>query len=161
MAGKKEMNMARIAVVYQSPHHGNTKKLLDAIHAHTPIDLIPAEAENETDLSGYDAVGFASGIYMSKMHKSLTAFVEKNQTRPASGKAFLIYTSGSGTKTGAKDLEEKLKAAGYTIIGTYETRGFDTFGPFKLIGGLNKGHPDQEDIEGAVRFFDETILTGI
>jgi hypothetical protein len=30
---------------------------------------------------------------------------------------------------------------------------FDTFGPFKLIGGLKKGHPTEEEIQGAVDFY--------
>ena len=32
-------------------------------------------------------------------------------------------------------------------------RGFDTFGPFKLIGGIAKGHPTQSEIDGAVEFY--------
>ena len=28
-----------------------------------------------------------------------------------------------------------------SVIGKYECLGFDTFGPFKLVGGLQKGHP--------------------
>ena len=28
----------------------------------------------------------------------------------------------------------------------------DTFGPFKLVGGIAKGHPDEEDIKNAVEF---------
>ena len=31
--------------------------------------------------------------------------------------------------------------------------GFDTFGPFKLVGGLAKGHPDEAEIEKAVEFY--------
>ena len=30
-----------------------------------------------------------------------------------------------------------------------------TFGPFKLMGGLAKGHPDEADIAGAVAFYKE------
>ena len=29
---------------------------------------------------------------------------------------------------------------------------YDTFGPFKLVGGIAKGHPDDEDIKNAVEF---------
>ena len=28
----------------------------------------------------------------------------------------------------------------------------DTFGPFKLVGGIAKGHPDDKDIQNAVEF---------
>ena len=26
-------------------------------------------------------------------------------------------------------------------------KGYDTFGPFKLFGGIAKGHPDEDDIK--------------
>ena len=32
--------------------------------------------------------------------------------------------------------------------------GFDTFGPFKLVGGIAKGHPDEDEIRGAVEFYE-------
>ena len=31
-------------------------------------------------------------------------------------------------------------------------KGYDTFGPFKLMGGIAKGHPDEEDIKNTVEF---------
>ena len=43
------------------------------------------------------------------------------------------------------------------LLGTYGCRGFDTFGPLKLIGGIAKGHPDERDVKGAVEFFERII----
>ena len=31
--------------------------------------------------------------------------------------------------------------------------GYDTFGPFKLVGGIAKGHPTEAEIKGAVEFY--------
>lgn len=31
--------------------------------------------------------------------------------------------------------------------------GYDTFGPFKLVGGIAKGHPDDKDLADAVAFY--------
>ena len=53
----------KTAIVYYSKHHGNTKKLLDAIAAAADIDLIDVTSDESMDLSGYDRIGFASGIY--------------------------------------------------------------------------------------------------
>ncbi len=54
------------AIVYYSQHHGNTKKLLDAIKAADPsVELVDVTSQPTTDLSGYDRIGFASGIYFS------------------------------------------------------------------------------------------------
>lgn len=53
----------KTAVVYYSRHHGNTKKVLDAIAAKHDLTLIDAAETPNADLSDYDLVGFASGIY--------------------------------------------------------------------------------------------------
>ena len=58
------------AIVYYSKHHGNTKKLLDAIKAADPaVDLIDVTEAPDFDLSSYDRIGFASGIYFSNFAK--------------------------------------------------------------------------------------------
>ena len=38
-------------------------------------------------------------------------------------------------------------------MGQYSCPGYNTFGPFKLVGGTAKGHPTKEEIEGAVKFY--------
>ena len=35
----------------------------------------------------------------------------------------------------------------------YMGGGFDTYGPFKIIGGLKKGHPTEKEIQDAVVFY--------
>lgn len=60
------------AIVYYSSHHGNTKRLLDAVCAENhDIALINAAASPITELSDYDLIGFASGIYYSKFHDTV------------------------------------------------------------------------------------------
>lgn len=39
------------------------------------------------------------------------------------------------------------------IVGEYGCPGFDTFGPFKIVGGIRKGRPNENDIAKAVQFF--------
>lgn len=48
----------KTAIVYASTHHGNTKKLLDAIAAAYEVDLIDAVKVPEKDLNRYDRIGF-------------------------------------------------------------------------------------------------------
>ena len=38
-------------------------------------------------------------------------------------------------------ITEAVKAKKCSILGTFSCRGYDTFGPFKLIGGMAKGPP--------------------
>ena len=61
----------KTAVIYYSKHHGNTKKLLDAIAAGNELTLIDVTAQPPADLSGYDRIGFASGIYYSSFARQL------------------------------------------------------------------------------------------
>ncbi len=38
-------------------------------------------------------------------------------------------------------------------LGKYQCLGYDTFGPFKVIGGIAKGHPNKKEIASAVNFY--------
>ena len=42
------------------------------------VDLIDAVKQPDADLSSYDMIGIASGIYFSKCHQSILEFAEKN-----------------------------------------------------------------------------------
>ena len=64
----------RTAIVYQSIHHGNTKKLVDAIAQGHDVDLIDAGAQKQADLGQYDLIGFASGIYGWRFHRNVLEF---------------------------------------------------------------------------------------
>lgn len=142
--------MSRIAVIYKSIHHGNTRKLLDGIKKSCAVELIEVEAAKYMDMAVYDLVGFASGIYMSKMHESLYEFIKNQSKLPK--KTFLIITSGSNNKKYGKDFSELLIEKGSNILGLYSCKGFDTYGIFKLIGGIAKNRPDDNDIAAAVLF---------
>lgn len=145
----------KTAIVYYSEHHGNTKKLLDAIAKQGDVTLIEASSNQHTDLSEYDLIGFASGNYYSKLHDTVLQFAEKNL--PSEKKVFLIYTYGvrEPRLEAIKQIADLKRAQ---MLGTYGCPGFDTFGPFKLIGGIAKGRPNDEDIAGAVKFFMEITM---
>ncbi len=68
----------RKAIIYASVHHGNTEKLVKSIAEECQVDLIDAVKQSDADLSSYDMIGFASGIYFSKFHQSMLKFAEKN-----------------------------------------------------------------------------------
>ncbi|MCD8214478.1 MAG: hypothetical protein LUC97_02350 [Clostridiales bacterium] len=83
----------KTAVIYYSKHHGNTKKLLDEIKKAGDVTLIDASAEKAASLYGYDLIGFASGIYFGKYHKSVIDFAER--CLPEKKNVFFIHTGGS------------------------------------------------------------------
>lgn len=141
----------KTAIVYYSRHHENTKKLLDAIAAKNDVTLIDVTSNPETDLSGYDRIGFASGIYYSKFHKTLLEYAEKNM--PEGKPTFFIYTYGAEKAGYTKAITEAVSKRHAKILGEFGCFGFNTFGPFKLIGGIAKGHPDQSELANAVAFY--------
>ena len=71
----------RTAIVYYSAHHGNTRKLAEAVAQGREVTLIDALAVKSAGLSGYDLIGFASGIYFGKFHQSVVEFAKNNLPR--------------------------------------------------------------------------------
>lgn len=141
----------KTAILYYSKHHGNTKKLLDAIAANNEVTLIDITKNPSVNLSEYDRIGFASGIYYSKFHKTLLEYAQKHM--PEGRESFFIYTYGAKKDGYTKAITEAVKKSHAKILGEFGCYGFNTFGPFKLIGGIAKGHPDKTDLERAVSFY--------
>ena len=142
----------KTAIVYVSSHHGNTKKLLDAIAGSDPdVRLIDALKEKDADLAGYDRIGLASGIAYGKFYPQMLEYMRAKL--PEGKPVFFVYTYGlkrSGYCDAAREITD---SKGCTVLGEYGCLGYDTFGPLRLIGGLAKGHPDAGEIAGAVTFY--------
>lgn len=149
--------MKTTAICYYSQHHGNTKKLLEAICKSDPeavlIDVTKGVAKDEfAGLEVYDRIGFASGIYYSSFAKQLVAYLRDRL--PEGKDVFFLYTAGAGRNDRfVREISEAAKEKRARILGTYGCSGYDTFGPFKLVGGLKKGHPDAKEIGEAVQFY--------
>ena len=143
----------KTAVIYYSKHHGNTKKILDFLCKHNDITLIDAAKIQSENLSEYDLIGFASGIYYSKFHKSVIKFAEDNL--PKNKKVFFIYTCGAKKDGYTKAAAEIALNKSADILGEFGCLGLDTFGPFKLVGGIAKGHPNNDDFDNALKFFND------
>ena len=148
-----EEKTMKTAIAYYSKHHGNTKKLLDAIAAADPsVTLIDVTEQPQADLSAFDRIGLASGIYYTNYAKQLVAFA---QARLPEGKdVFFVYTHGAPAGNFLKGIRAVVEEKKCREIGQYHCQGFDTFGPFKLVGGIAKGHPDDGEIAAAVRFYE-------
>ena len=141
----------KTAIVYYSEHHGNTKKLLDAIAAEHDIILINVTKQPKVDLSGFDRIGLASGIYYGGFAKQMLAFAQ--ECLPEGKDVFLISTQGAAKGEYRKTIRQVLEEKHCREIGAYWCRGFDTFGPFKLVGGVAKDHPTADEIKAAVDFY--------
>ena len=146
----------KAAIVYYSKHHGNTKKIVDAIASRFEVALIDAAENLPVDLKDFDCIGFASGIYFSSFAKQILSFAEKNL--PENKGVFLIGTCGMKSPVVYFDAIRKVAQAKHCReLGAYLCLGFDTFGPFKVIGGIAQGHPDEKEIADAVKFYQEIV----
>lgn len=139
------------AIVYYSKHHGNTRKLADAIAAKHDVTLIDC-LHGESDLSGYDRIGLASGIYAGHAAKQLVSYAKEHL--PQNKSVFLIVTSAAPADRYFNDLRKIAEEKHCKVLGAYQCQGFNTFGPFKLIGGTGKGHPTQEEQDAVVKFYE-------
>lgn len=141
----------KTAIVYYSQHHGNTKKLIEAIAKHGDVLLIDATNIEKTELSEFDCIGFASGAYFSSFSKHVLEYAKAYL--PEQKAVFFINTCGVKTGVYFDAIRKIAKAKKCQELGTYQCLGYDTFGPFKLVGGIAKGHPDVDEINGAVAFY--------
>lgn len=141
----------KTVICYYSRHHGNTLKVLKAMAAEGEVTLIDVTARQTVQLEEYDCIGFASGIYGFEFQKAVVEFAR--QCLPQGKPVFFVYTYGGVRGTGAKALAEIAREKGCMVLGEFSCRGYDTFGPFKLVGGMAKGHPDERDLENARRFY--------
>ena len=62
-----------------------------------------------------------------------------------------------GGSANYKSIEQILDKKRSKVIGKFGCKGYDTFGPFKLVGGIAKGHPDEEDIKNAKKYMTSGI----
>lgn len=137
-------------IVCISVHHGNTQKVAEAMSEVLGAEVLEPGETNPAELSKYDLVGFGSGIFLHKHHKSLLDFADKMQT--AGRKAFVFSTSGGSSEKSHKTLNGKLRGKDFEILGEFHCRGWDTAVPFNIFGGLNKGKPNERDLEDAREF---------
>ena len=142
----------KTAIIYYSKHHGNTKKLLDVIKAADPsVVLIDVTDNKAPELEPFDRIGFASGIYYSSFAKQVISFAEAHL--PEGKPVFYIYTHGAPGGNFLKAMRAIAEKKHCRELGEYRCQGYDTFGPFKLVGGIAKGHPTVEELKGAEDFY--------
>ena len=77
-------------------------------------------------------------------------------------KALIFSTSGQTGNTTKfhRKLREKLEPKGFTVAGDFNCGGFDTYGLLKIVGGIQKGHPDEEDLKQAEAFAQTLMQPG-
>lgn len=138
-------------MIVESKHLGNTRKVVDAMNEVVAMTIVDTKSAATLNLNDFDLLGFASGIYMGRHDARLLKFANtlSFDRRPC----FVVSTSGGqdyaeNNKTLIDILEHKNK----NVIGVYSCLGLDKFFILRLMGGMNKGHPDQTELKKAQDF---------
>lgn len=150
--------LSKAVVVYASVHHRNTLKLVRAVAERIHADTVDLLRDALPDLTGYDCVFFASGIYFNTFHRSLMDVI--GRTAFDGKRACLLYTCGLRYRDYARPAARLLVRQGAAYGGSFGCRGLDTYGMLKRIGGIAKGHPDHRDLERAADFAASAVSEG-
>ncbi len=143
--------MKKAIIFCYSIHHGNTRKIAEAIRVQCGAEVVLLPCKELPNLEAYDLVGFASGIYFSAFGRPIAQLVD--HLDGLEGKVcFTLYTSGAASDQLDRSFLKKLESKGARVAGRFNCRGFDSYGPFGLVGGIRKNHPDSKDMEAGVRF---------
>ncbi|MGF0169280.1 flavodoxin family protein [Streptomyces sp. Marseille-Q5077] len=150
----------KTVIVCASVSHGNTRRVADSMAGVLGAEVVAPEQADLAELAGADLVGFGSGVFHGRLHPRLTEFVK---ALPAGrGRAFVFATSGLPEIPPApftRPLVQLLKGKGFEVDGSFSCRAFDTWTPFKLVGGINKQRPNAVDL-AAARAFAERLRDG-
>ena len=142
-------------VVVKSIHHKNTEKIAKVFAEVLDAQIKTPEQIDLYELQNYNLVGFGSGIYSDKHHKSLLDLADR-APQVVNRNAFIFSTSAMmGEEKVAKDhsmLREKLQSKGYRIVDEFACKGFNTNSFLRFFGGMNKGRPNTEELKNAEEF---------
>lgn len=141
--------MKKCLIVYHSYHHGNTKKVAEAMANASGAELCTSGEAGAKNPDDYEIIGFGAGIDRGRHYKPLFDTVEKLNLKGRT--VFVFSTSGTGNKNYNTPLIQELKRMGAAVAGSFTCRGYDTQ-VLRLIGGIAKGHPDAGEIEAAEEF---------
>ena len=143
----------KILLILFSFHHKNTEKIAKVFAKVLDAQIIKPQQINPQELQDYSLIGFGSGLYDEKHHKSLLNLADK--LPPVTNrKAFIFSTSGTTYyyKKNHLPLREKLQSKGYIIVDEFNCAGFNTNSFLRFVGGINKGRPNAEDLKRAEEF---------
>lgn len=137
-------------IIYVSVHQQNTKKIAEAMSKELKAKLVMVNKFK--GLKNYELIGFGSGIYFGKHHEQLLKLV--SELPSCNKKVFTFSTAGMPLLRiiNHHALRKRLRNKGFSLVGDFTCKGYDTYGWLKKIGGINKGHPNKKDLINARAF---------
>jgi hypothetical protein len=154
-------------VIVTPSDRGGAARLASAMAARLRAVVVSPAGARMGELEKAGLLGLGSGIFNQAHHKALLDLAEA--LPPVSGrKAFIFSTSGVSREKAPglheedphNALRERLVAKGCEIVGEFNCAGYNDNSFLFLIGGINKGHPNAEDIALAEAFADSLLQGG-
>lgn len=156
------MKTSKAIVICESYHHQNTMKVATAIAGAIDASILTTAQVSPEMLGEVNLIGLGSGIYFGRFHSQLCHWIKQlpDVTVPKY-RAFLFSTSGLPLlwRLWHRSFKKMLVRKGFEVVGEFHCSGFDTVGPLALVGGLNRGHPNQRDLIDATVFAHNLALS--
>lgn len=132
-------------ILYASYHHKNTEKVVLGIYQDINADIINLYDNPNPDIEAYSTIILASGVYFNKLHKRILDLIDRTDFKDK--KVIILYTCGFPYMNYAKKPSRSIIEKGATYLGRAYSRGYDTCGILKKIGGIARKHPSTMDID--------------
>ena len=153
------MSDKKVIIFMQSYSCMNTKLLLDNSTKKFPnIEIIPLPNEEKIDVSAYDLIGFASGIYYWDFGNEVYKHIEK--IKGLEGKnVFVLYTAGSVKEGHSLKPKDAIEKKGGKLVAGFGCSGSSKRGVGGFFNGLFgvKERPDENDFKECETFIDNTM----
>lgn len=143
-------------IICESIYNNNSFKLASAMAQTLGCRLITADEAHSYNLNDYQTIGMGSGIYFGRHHPKLFDIVMQLD----SGQQDVFIFSSRGNPFLGKyhmPLKAVLRQKNKNITGEFSVRAYDETGPWVIIGGGNKGKPNEKDLKKAMRFAQTTM----
>ena len=152
------MDIHCLVVLFSYFHH-NTEKIAKVIAEVVGAQILKPQDIDPLELSRYKLLGFGSGIYDYKQHKSLFDLADR-LPQANDQKVFLFSTCGVPAlftnekmfRDNHAPLRDILESKDYEVVGEFGCAGFNTNSFLKYFGGINKGRPNTRDLTNAKEF---------
>lgn len=143
-----------VLIIYKSYSRMNTEKVAQAIAGAMNATLKKVDEVGPEELAGYDLIGFGSGIYAGRYHKSLFRLLDKIPRLEKD--VFLFHTAGGPDEKYDQPMKVLLMKKGARIVGEFRCPG-----SAGLLGftWANKDRPNEQDLENA-RAFAKGLVSG-
>jgi flavodoxin len=147
-----EAHEMKMAIIHVSVHHHNTLSVAQAMGTFIGAQLMTVDEAKKHGVADYQLLGLGSGIFFGSHHRALLRWARQPSSLPP--RVFLFSTAGLPSLGWFwhRTLRNIVKKQGVEILGEACYPGWDTVGPLRWIGGIQRGRPNASDLQRAQRF---------